>query len=174
VRRREGRGSGGGRGDCGRAATGRYNLRVSDTKVIVAGARPIAALAIASVLAMGASIEYFGLIEKLTQQSGDGYRIGVQVDRFAPIAARTGGAARLGYFNDREKGSVGAQAALSSAQFALAPQLLIVDQERKDIEWWVGDFTAPREFVKIGDVLGMSLAADLGNGVVLYRRRVAK
>jgi hypothetical protein len=49
-----------------------------------------------------------------------------------------------------------------------------VDEERKDIEWWVGDFTAPREFLKIGDVMGMSLAADLGNGVVLYRRRVAK
>lgn len=174
MRRREGRGSGGGRADCGRAVDGRYNLRVSDTKVLVAGARPIAALAIASVLAMGASIEYFGLIEKLTQQSGDRYRIGVQGDRFASIAARTGGAAKIGYFNDREKGSVAAQAALSSAQFALAPQLLIVDEERKDIEWWVGDFTAQREFAKIGDVMGMSLVADLGSGVVLYRRRVAK
>ncbi len=147
---------------------------MSDTKISVAGARPIAALAIVSVFALGASIEYFGLIEKLTEQSGAKFRIESQVGRFAPIAARTGGAARLGYFNDREKGSDAAQAALSSAQFALAPQLLVMDEERKDIEFWVGDFTAPREFAKIGDVRGMSLIADLGNGVVLYRRGGAK
>lgn len=138
------------------------------------GARPIAALAIASVFAIGASIEYFGLIEKLTEQSGDKFRIGLQIDRFAPVAARTGGAARLGYFNDREKGSVAAQTALSSAQFALAPQLLVLDETRKDIEFWVGDFSAPREFAKIGDVMGLVLVADLGNGVVLYRRGGAK
>ena len=138
------------------------------------GARPIAALALVSVIAIGASIEYFGLIEQQTEQSADKFRIEAQINRFAPVAARTGGTARLGYFNDREKGSVAAQAALSSAQFALAPQLLVVDEARRDVEFWVGDFSTPREFAKIGDVMDLALVADLGNGVVLYRRRGAR
>jgi hypothetical protein len=140
----------------------------------VTGGRPIAALAIASVLSMGASIEYFGLIEKLTGQAGDTYRIEAQVTRYAQVLARTPGESKIGYFNDRQKGSIGASAALSAAQFALAPKLLVDDEDRQDIQYWVGDFTAPREFAKIGEVKGLELVADLGNGVVLYRRGAAK
>jgi hypothetical protein len=140
----------------------------------VAGARPIAALAIASVFAMGASIEYFGLIEKLTGKTGDAYRIGDQVRRFAGVAARTQRESGIGYFNDREKGSNGAQAALASAQFALAPKVLVADENRRDIKYWVGDFTAPREFARIGEVMNLEMMADLGSGVVLYRRGASK
>lgn len=140
----------------------------------VAGARPIAALAIASVLAMGASIEYFGLIEKLTGQAGDAYRIGAQVGRFAQAAERTRGETKIGYFNDREKGSRGDQAALAAAQFAMAPKLLVADENRRDVKYWVGDFTAPREFARIGEVKNLELIGDLGGGVVLYRQGAVK
>lgn len=119
-------------------------------------------------------MEYFGLFEKLTAESGDAYRIGNVVERFSEVPARTGDASRIGYFNDRTPGSVTQQSALASAQFALAPQILVLDENRKDIEYWVGDFNAPRDFVGIGKVQGLDLVADLGQGVVLYRRGGSK
>jgi hypothetical protein len=147
---------------------------VSTQATTVTGARAIAAVAIVSALAAGASIEYFGLFEKLTAKSGDAYRIRNVVERFAQIPDRTGRAPRIGYFNDRTPGSVVQQSATTSAQFALAPQILVLDENRKDIEFWVGDFNAPRDFVGIGKVQGLDLVADLGQGVVLYRRGGSK
>lgn len=140
----------------------------------VTGARAIAAAAIVSALAAGASIEYYGLFEKLAEKSGDAYRIGSVVERFADVPRATGNAPRIGYFNDRAPDSIARQAALTSAQFAVAPQILILDERRKDIEYWVGDFNAPRDFAGIGKVQGLELVAELGQGVVLYRRGGAK
>lgn len=132
------------------------------------------ALAITAVLSVIASIEYFGFIERLTRQTGDAMRIGEQEVRFASTRGQLAGVTYVGYFNDREKGSVRDQAAGASAQFAMAPKVLVHDERRGDIEFWVGDFSAPREFARIGDVKGLRVVADLGNGVVLYRRRAAK
>lgn len=147
---------------------------MSTQATTVTGARAIAAVAIVSALAAGASIEYFGLIEKLTSQSGATFRIHAVVERFAEIPRRTAKAPRIGYFNDRTPNSDVQQAALASAQFALAPQILVLDENRKDVEFWVGDFNAPRDFAGIGDVQSLDLVADLGQGVVLYRRRGSK
>jgi hypothetical protein len=147
---------------------------VSTSHNTVTGARAIAAVAIVAALAAGASMEYFGLFEKLTAESGDAYRIGAVVERFAMVAPRTANAPRIGYFNDREPGSVAQQGALSVAQFALAPQILVQDENRKEIEYWVGDFNAPRDFAGIGKVQGLELVAELGQGVVLYRRGAVK
>lgn len=132
------------------------------------------ALAITAVFSVIASIEYFGFIEKLTRQTGDAMRIGAQEARFAPAAGRLAGATYVGYFNDREKGSVRDQAAGASAQFAMAPKVLVHDERRTDVEFWVGDFSAQREFARIGEVKGLKMVADFGNGVVLYRRRPAR
>lgn len=173
--RRAAPGSKDGPGRCGDAGPGRYNsLKVSTQNITVTGARAIAVVAIVSALAAGASMEYFGLLEKLTEKSGDAYHIGNVVERFAGIPNRTGNARLLGYFNDRTPGSVAQQAALTSAQFALAPQILVQDEKRKDVEYWIGDFNAPRDFAGIGQVQGLDLVADLGQGVVLYRRGGSK
>lgn len=147
---------------------------MSTQTTTVTGARAIAAVAIVSALAAVASIEYFGLFEKLTEKSGDAYRIRTVVERFAGVPRQTGNAPRIGYFNDRTPGSVAQQAALTSAQFALAPQILVLDEKRKDVEFWIGDFNAPRDFAGIGKVQGLDLVADLGEGVVLYRRGAGK
>ncbi|MBE0658881.1 MAG: hypothetical protein IH602_14405 [Bryobacteraceae bacterium] len=147
---------------------------MSTQTTTVTGARAIAAVAIVSALAAGASIEYYGLFEKVAEQSGDAQQIGSLVERFAGIPRLTGNAPRIGYFNDRTPGSVAQQAALASAQFALAPQILVLDENRNDLEYWVGDFNAPRDFAGIGKVQGLELVADLGRGVVLYRRGAGK
>jgi hypothetical protein len=149
-------------------------LKVPSPQHTVTGARAIVAAAIVSALATGASIEYYGLFEKLASTAGDAYRIGSVVERFAEIPRLTGNAPRIGYFNDRTPGSIAQQAALTSAQFAIAPQILILDENRKDIEYWVGDFNAARDFAGIGKVQGLELVAELGQGVVLYRRGGAK
>ena len=134
----------------------------------------MAALAVVAAMAAVASIEYFGLTERLTEQTGDAFRIAAQVDRFKGVAALTKGSEKLGYFHDRQRGSNAAAMAPSAAQFALAPTLLVPDEKRGKVEFWVGDFSASAEYAKIGAARGLTVAADLGSGVVVYRKAGAR
>lgn len=147
---------------------------MSRSQVSLAGPRPIIAYALTAILAIGASIEYFGVAERLAAQAGDVYRIDAQVARFGPLAARISGTRVLGYFSDREKGSVAAQAALSSAQYSLAPALLVLDANHKEAVYWVGDFSTPGNYADIGAARGLQIVGDLGNGVILYQREKSR
>ena len=48
---------------------------------------------------------------------------------------------------------------------------MFVDEQQKP-DWAVGNFTKPMDFAAAGDARGYALAADLGNGVVLFRREM--
>jgi hypothetical protein len=96
--------------------------------------------------------------------------------RFAPLAARTAPDAELGYFTDLDPSATAYSAAYLAAQYALAPRLLlIIDGQTRDTqarpEWAVGNFAQMRDYSQAGDARGYALAADLGNGVVLFHRK---
>jgi hypothetical protein len=38
-------------------------------------------------------------------------------------------------------------------------------------EWAVGNFSKPQDYASAGDAHGYTLVADLGNGIVLFRRK---
>jgi hypothetical protein len=50
----------------------------------------------------------------------------------------------------------------------VAPRALLLNDPRP--EWAVGNFTKPLDFAAAGAARGYQMIADLGNGVVLYRR----
>jgi hypothetical protein len=91
--------------------------------------------------------------------------------RFAPLLARVPVHAELGYFTDIQPSQAAYSAAFLAAQYATAPRQLLMLDEQTRPEWAVGNFSRPQDFAQAGEVRGYGLVADLGNGVVLFRRK---
>src|SRR5579883_2165443 len=91
--------------------------------------------------------------------------------RFAPLAGRVPLDAELGYVTDLPPSSPAAAPAFLSAQYAVAPRVLLALDEGARPEWAVGNFSQPADFAAVGETRGYALVADLGNGVVLYHRK---
>jgi hypothetical protein len=98
--------------------------------------------------------------------SGDRGRV-----RFAPASARIPPVAELGYLTDLDPAQPAYAPAFLSAQYALAPRALIIVNANNKPELAVGNFTKPQDFAAAGAALGYALETDLGNGVILFRRK---
>lgn len=123
---------------------------------VVAG---ISIVAIATVLASADSLQLS------TQLQQDPWSVEAAVQRFQGATMQLPRSGEVGYISDLAVNS----AAFLTAQYALAPRLLIpVDQ--MDPEQAVGNFSKPSDYAGIGAKAGYRVEADLGNGVVLYRK----
>jgi hypothetical protein len=90
------------------------------------------------------------------------------------LAARAPASAGLGYFTDLDPAGAANAPAFLSAQLALAPRVVKfvgLGEAPDRPELALGNFTRPGDFAAAGSARGYKLEADLGNGVVLFRRR---
>jgi hypothetical protein len=138
-----------------------------------------AATLAAGLLAVFGALNSYQLSEDNAQQYPDAYGGAVAQVRFAPLDARVPASAELGYFTNLEPSQPAYAPAFLAAQYAVAPRLLVLLKNRTDDqagfqmrpEWAVGNFSKPLDFAVAGDAQGYELAADLGNGVVLFHRK---
>lgn len=91
--------------------------------------------------------------------------------RFAPLIAQVPPKAVLGYLTDLAGSDKRAEPAFLSAQYALAPRVIVSLNGQAQPEWAVGNFSKPVDFAAAGSARGYAMVSDLGNGVVLYRRK---
>jgi hypothetical protein len=91
--------------------------------------------------------------------------------RFAPLSSKIPANAEIGYFSDLESSHPAFAPAFLAAQYAVAPRILLLLDAKTTPEWAVGNFSKPQDYAPLGETHGYSLAADLGNGVVLFHRK---
>jgi hypothetical protein len=128
---------------------------------------PVPVTAIAVLLCLWGSFEFYGFEADFQRQSRDPYMIAAQFARVGPAAAAIPQDAQAGYLTDVPPGSVTARAMFLSAQYVLAPRLL---KQGADGEWVLGNFTRPADFAALGRSQGLRLQQDFGNGVVVFRK----
>jgi hypothetical protein len=154
------------------------------------GILAVAALAIAGL------IHSYEVSADLSGRSPDPYRVAAGEQRFADAARRLPAMGVIGYLSDlpcegcaRDSTQAGSgprrqggdmsrgtalrnagNAAFVAARYALAPRLVAPTPEAPSAEWALGNFSRPLDFAGFGQQFGFTMVADLGNGVVLYRR----
>jgi hypothetical protein len=129
----------------------------------------IAALTVAGLGAAGA-ISSYQVSASNAQLLPDMYGAEKAQVRFAPLRDRIPAQAALGYFTDLDSSQPAYAPAFLAAQYAVAPRMLLLDGKQTP-EWAVGNFSKPMDFAAVGEARGYAMAADLGNGVVLFRRK---
>ena len=122
----------------------------------------IAGIGIVAVAAVLVSADSLQLSSQLQQ---DPWSVDAAVQRFQPAAARLPATGAIGYISDLAVNS----AAFLTAQYALAPRLL-VPVGNAEPEQAIGNFSKPSDYAGIGAKAGYRVEADLGNGVILYRK----
>jgi hypothetical protein len=138
--------------------------------VSTSGSRAIAGLLAVGVLGAWGAANSYQVSANYAEHFPDIYGGERAQARFAAVAARVPASAELGYLTDLKPGEAD-YAAFLSAQYALAPRILAYLGEQATPEWAVGNFSKPADFSAAGEALGYTMIADLGNGVILFRRK---
>lgn len=126
------------------------------------------------VLVFFAALNGYQVSARNAEQFPDTYGVTRAELRFAPLLERIPATAQIGYLTDIAPSNSAYAAALLATQSALAPRQLFVIGEGPSPEWAAGNFSHPVDFAAIGAAQGYEMAADLGNGVVLYRRKSSR
>jgi hypothetical protein len=160
-----------------------------DTRVLLG----VAAVAFFAILG---SYDSYQLSVTTAQRFPDPYHVALSERRFVAIAEKLPATGLVGYLSDmpcegcaadpttppdqprRQGGEMKLGTALRNAgntafvgaRYALAPRVVAPTPEVPSAEWAVGNFSRPLDFAAFGSQLGFTMVADLGNGVVLYRR----
>jgi len=127
----------------------------------------IAGVTAAALLCVAGAFQYYQFESEYQRQSPDPYQISAQFLRLAPVEAAVPRAAVMGYLTDAPPGSVVDSALIASAEYVLAPRLVIRDTAH---DWVLGNFTQPADFAALGRRAGLRVQQDFGNGVVLFRK----
>jgi hypothetical protein len=134
---------------------------------------PAVVLAVAAV-SVFSGLNSLQVAMNYARQFPDVYGVARAEDRFAGLTQQAPkAAAELGYITDLDRSGTAYEAALMAARYALAPRRLtpVVAGAGAHPEWAAGNFSRPQDFAAAGGALGYGVSADLGNGVVLFRRR---
>jgi len=91
--------------------------------------------------------------------------------RFGPLLERVPTSAVLAYFTDLDPGQSASDSAFLAAQYAVATRVLVFLHGPPLPEWAVGNFSKPVDFAAVGEAKGYAMIADLGQGVILFRRK---
>jgi hypothetical protein len=126
---------------------------------------------IVAILAVLGARNSYQISRDYSAQYPDQYGGSRAETRFAPLLARIPGNAEMGYFTDLDPSQALAGGVFLAAQYAVAPRLLVNIDTQSQPEWAVGNFSKPQDFAAAGEARGYSMVEDLGNGVVLFRRK---
>ena len=129
-----------------------------------------AALA-AAVLGAAGAFSSYQVSATYAQEYPDAYGGERAQTRFAPLTQRVPESAELGYFTDLDPSQPAYAPAFLAAQYAVAPRALVFLDGKEHPELAVGNFSKPQNFAAAGEARGYAMTADLGNGVVLFRRK---
>lgn len=129
-----------------------------------AGALAVAAL---SVLA---ALNFYSHASKLAADQPDPYGASSAQERFAPAFAHLPKDAPLGYISDLPLDQKAGVTAFLAAQYALAPHAVAPVDPRVPTEWAVGNFALAGDYPASGARLGYMVVADVGKGVLIFRR----
>lgn len=122
------------------------------------------------LIAFAAAVNSYGVAARNAAQYPDTYGVSRAEVRFASLAERVPPSERLGYITDIDPASPAYSAAFLAAQYALAPRRLSVLGKGRRPALSVGNFSRPQDYAAAGGNVGYEVAADLGNGVILFRR----
>ena len=125
---------------------------------------------VVGVLGAFGALNSYNVSSNYSGQFPDAYGGGVAQVRFAPLLERVPASATLGYLTDIEPSQKAYGSAFLAAQYAVAPRVLVMADEKSRPEWAVGNFSRPLDFAAAGAARGYTMTADLGNGVVLFHR----
>jgi hypothetical protein len=129
--------------------------------------RLTAGIAIATLLCIGGSLAFYSRESEFQERNRDQFLISAQERTYAPLAAMLPADAEVGYLSDAEPGSAAASSLFLSAQYLLAPRLLVNSPDRP---WVIGNFGRPGDFAAMGRARGLRLERDFGDGLILYRK----
>jgi len=99
----------------------------------------------------------------------DPYMINAQPERLREAARLLPEKAITGYLSDLSFADAPGQAAYFGVAYALAPRLVVRSADTP--QWVIGNFSHPADFAAAGAAHHLDLVRDLGNGVVIFRRR---
>jgi hypothetical protein len=124
------------------------------------------AVAIAALLASADSLQL------ASQLQPDPWGVQSAALRFAGAATRLPAFDEIGYISDLPVDGKDGTPAFLAAQYALAPRLLTPVGRSALVRprQAVGNFSQPTDYAAAGAKAGYAVEADLGNGVVLYRK----
>lgn len=126
------------------------------------------------LLAFFAALNGYQVSVKNAGQFPDAYGVSRAELRFAPLIARIPATAQIGYITDLDPSHPAYSAALMATQYALAPRQLSIVGKGIGPEWAAGNFSRPVDYASAGTTHGYDVVADMGNGVVLYRRKASR
>ena len=128
-------------------------------------------VALAALLSLWGSIEYFGFESAYQKQSRDPYQIAAQAARLDGVRSLVPESAILGYLTDLKPDEVAASAMFNGAQYILAPRILRQDTQQTQV---LGNFAHPVDYGAIGAQRGLRIERDFQNGVVLFRKEAPR
>jgi hypothetical protein len=131
----------------------------------------IAASLTVAVLGAWGALNSYQVSASYAEQFPDAYGGERAEVRFASLTARVPASAELGYFTDLDESQKAYAPAFLAAQYAVAPRVLVLLDREARPEWAVGNFSKPADFSAAGEARGYAMIADLGNGVILFRRK---
>jgi hypothetical protein len=133
--------------------------------------RVVGVLSVIAVLALWASTDSYAIAHRLSEQRPDPYGAAKAHLRFAPALPLLPPAGPVAYLSDLKLEDNSGIAAYLTAQNALAPRVLVKPGASPGPEYAIGQFSRPLDYGGHAEPHGYRLERDLGNGVVLFRRK---
>jgi hypothetical protein len=130
-----------------------------------------AVLCVVALLALFGALNSYQVSEEYAKQFPDAYGGERARVRFAALLARIPPTAELGYISDLDPSQPAYASAFLATQYAAAPRIVTFVGPKNKPELAIGNFTRPQDFAAAGEARGYAIEADLGNGVILFRRK---
>ena len=123
------------------------------------------------LVAVYGSLNSYQVSAEYARQFPDAYGGDRARIRFAHLDSKLPATTQLGYITDLLPSQSAYTPAFLAAQYAVAPRSLFFLDPKTLPEWAVGNFSKPQDYAATGDAHGYALVADLGNGIILFRRK---
>jgi hypothetical protein len=124
----------------------------------------------AAVLAVLGALHSWRVAGEFGRQQPDRYGVSAAIQRFSAVRERLPERARVAYISDVPVEDRGGAIVFLGVSYALAPRVVAPVARLPEAEWAIGNFARPGDFAAMGAAAGYAMLADLGNGVVLYRK----
>ncbi len=118
-----------------------------------------------------AALDFYGFSKAYYRNVQDPYLVNEQPERFREAARHLPSDAVAGYVSDLQFEETAGSAAFFTAQYALAPRVLVPVAHPAARDWVVGNFSKAQDYAALGQKHQLVMFRDFGRGVVLFRKR---